>query len=495
MSNSMAFQACVAAGNATGEVVSTDRFLVGVHGLSGVALHAKVLFETGQYGIVSRIQPGSVTVLNLESEETALGGLVVACSNIYEVPVSERYIGRVINPLGQPIDGQGALNATVSWPLYKRAPDMIDRQELCDRLPTGVTAVDSFFPVVQGQRIAVIGDAKSGKTTFLLQLGASQKGSNRIMVYVLIGKRRVEIEHFLTELTASGALAYSVVVIADIFSSLAQSYIAPYVGCAIAEYLWQSRGRDVVVVYDDLSAHAKAYREVALLSGADPGRDSYPSDMFFAHSSLLERAGLLAGSGHSLTALPVVLTPNDDITAYMPTNIMSITDGQIIFDLASFRQNIRPAVNLGLSVSRVGGRAQTSRQKKLSVALFKQMAAYRQAKEFAHFGSDMSDDTRRALTVGGRITEALRQSATDLISVAEQQLLLETAMASGDQPVLDMTAIRRQAQALAASCTDDTALDAAVHSLLTAGAGNASAPRKGNPAAAKKPTKTVKART
>jgi F-type H+/Na+-transporting ATPase subunit alpha len=207
MSSASTFQAYIEAGNATGEVISTDRFLVGVSGLTGVALHAKVLFETGQYGLVSRIQSGSVTVLNLESEETVLGGLVVACSNVYEVPVSERYIGRVINPLGQPIDGKGALHATETWPLYKRAPDMIDRQELHDRLPTGVTAVDSFFPVVQGQRIAVIGDAKSGKTTFLLQLGANQKESGRIMVYVLIGKRRVEIEHFLTELTNSGALA------------------------------------------------------------------------------------------------------------------------------------------------------------------------------------------------------------------------------------------------------------------------------------------------
>ena len=311
-----------------------------------------------------------------------------------------------------------------------------------------------------------MGDTKTGKSTFLMQLGVNQKGSDTVVVYVLIGKRRVEVDQLITMLTTSGAIENSIVIVANVFDSLAQSYIAPYVGCAIAEYLWQTVGRDVVIVYDDLSAHAKIYREVSLLAKVNPGRESYPGDMFFAHSSLLERAGKLVSNGKTLTALPVVLTPSDDITAYLPTSIMSITDGQIIFDLATFRQNIRPAVNTGLSVSRVGGRAQSASQQQLSGALMKLLAEHKQAQEFAHFGSDLSAEARRILELGRQIHEALRQSPGDLYSIVEQQLVLRAIVVGGGAAQLDVIALKNQAREAAPSVQTEEDIERIANELL-----------------------------
>jgi F-type H+-transporting ATPase subunit alpha len=301
------------------------------------------------------------------------------------------------------------------------------RSMLNEQLASGVTAVDSFFPVVLGQRIAVLGDTKSGKSTFLSQLSANQAGSDRIVIYVLIGKRKVDIETLLAGLQNQGAMEHTIVVLADIFDSLTQSYIAPYAACAMAEYLWNN-GQDVVIIYDDLSSHAEAYRQLSLLQEVDPGRDSYPGDIFYAHSSLLERAGKLKSNMKTLTALPVVVTPNDDITAYLSTSIMSITDGQIVFDLGVFRQGIRPAVNAGLSVSRVGGQAQTGRAKRLSGTLFKKLAAYHKAEEFSHFGASLSAEAALDLRVGKALYAALGQPPEELFSLFEQQLMLETIL-------------------------------------------------------------------
>ena len=459
------FQQLIDAKHPTGEVVGSDRFLIAVKGLDGVAANALVVFENGERGMVREVSEDVVLILNLESESTPLGSLVVLQDNVVTTGVGEGLIGRVINPLCQPLDGKGPLTIASNWPIYNQAPGMMERTLLKDRLSSGVTLVDLLFPIVLGQRIAILGDTKSGKSSFLQQLGINQTGSERIVIYVLIGKRRVEIDQLVNRLTDSGAIKNSIVIVADIFASLAQSYIAPYVGCAIGEYLWHG-GRDVVIMYDDLTSHAKVYREVALLSGGNPGRDSYPGDMFFAHSSLLERAGKLASNGKTMTALPVIITPGDDITAFLPTSIMSITDGQLIFDLATFRQNIRPAINTGLSVSRVGGRALDAREKMLSGMLFKKLAAYRQATEFAHFGSDIAPETQAALILGQMINDTFRQGTTELWSPIEQQLMLETVLTSAGQRKLNVGLLKLKVRELAPTIKSEADLDPLVAQLV-----------------------------
>lgn len=459
------FQRMVDAGKPTGEVVACDRFLVSVKGLDGVGVQALVLFENGQRGMVHEVGEEVVLVMNLETEDTPLGHLVVLSGDQLTTPVGEGLVGRIISPLGKPLDGGGPVKLSDERPLYFPAPPITERQLLSQPLPSGVTVIDSLFTIVMGQRIAVLGDTKSGKSSFLQQLGINQAGSDRVVIYVLIGKRRVEIDQLVRKLNESGAIKNSIVIVASIFDSLAQSYIAPYVGCAIGEHLWLN-GRDVVIIYDDLTSHAKIYREVALLSGASPGRDSYPGDMFFAHSSLLERAGKLASNGKTMTALPVVSTPNDDITAFLPTSIMSITDGQIIFDLDSFRQNIRPAVNVGLSVSRVGGRAQTTRQKQLALNLFKRLADYRQAAEFAHFGSDMAPETKLSLSLGEQLQEAFRQPPDQLYTAVEQQLILETVLVSAGQRKLNVGLLKLEARKLAPNVKQDADFDRLAAQLL-----------------------------
>lgn len=443
------FEKEVAAGKPTGVVSALDRFLVTVKGLRGVTIGSLVLFETGQKGMVREVSGGHVTVLNIDRNSPSIGGLAVVAERELGIPVGEGLIGRVVDPFGQPLDGKGPIQHAGTHPAFFPAPSIAERSMLQDQLPTGVSIVDSLFPIVLGQRIAVLGDSKSGKTSFLLQMGAQQAGTQRVVVYVLIGKRRVDVDKTISTLRETGALEHSIVVVASIFDSLAQSYIAPYAGCAMAEYLWHG-GRDVVIVYDDLASHAKAYREISLLAKANPGRESYPGDMFYAHSSLLERAGKLAKNEKTLTALPVVITPGDDITANLPTSIMSITDGQIIFDLEHFRQNIRPAVNIGLSVSRVGGRAQNSRQKNLTSKLFKLLAEYRQTREFSHFASEMSMESKRLLTLGGQLYETFRQSPAERFSLEEQLLMFETLVKAGGASSLNIAQLKQRARELAA---------------------------------------------
>lgn len=460
------FQKLVEAGQPTGEIVGVDRFLVTVKGLDGIAVNALILFENGQRGMVRQVGTETVLILNLDSEAAELGSLVVLQNNTLTTGVGEGLIGRMVNPLGQPLDSKGAIRFEANWPIFNRAPGIMERSLLKDQLATGVTMADMLFPVVLGQRIAVMGDTKSGKTSFLSQVGVNQVGTDRIVVYVLIGKRKIEIDALLARLTETGALNNSILVIANIFDSLAQSYLAPYVGCSIAEYLWY-HGRDVVIIYDDLTSHAKVYREVSLLEQVNPGRDSYPGDMFYAHSSLLERAGKLAANGKTLTALPAVVTPGDDITAYLPTSIMSITDGQLIFDLATFRQNIRPAINAGLSVSRVGGRAQNARQKKISGALLKSLAAYRQAAEFSHFGSDIAPETAAALALGQQINEAFRQTPGELFSLVEQELIMSTVLEAAGQRKLNIGLLKMKVREAAATLKNDEDIDGIVKKLLS----------------------------
>ncbi len=453
MFDNQTFQQLVEADNLTGEVTAVNSFIIEVKGLEGVRLGAQVLFEDGQRGLVREAYGDRVILFNIDSEKMAPGTLAVVESDVLNVPVGKGLIGRVVSPMGKPLDGKGAVKATETSGIFNPAPGIMARSMLNEQLASGVTAVDSFFPVVLGQRIAILGDSKSGKSTFLSQLSANQEGSNRIVVYVLMGKRKVDIEKLLSGLEDSGAMEHTIVVMADIFDSLTQSYLAPYAACAMAEFLWYA-GEDVVIMYDDLSSHAEAYRQLSLLQEVDPGRDSYPGDIFYAHSSLLERAGKLKSNGKTLTSLPVVLTPNDDITAYLSTSIMSITDGQIIFDLGIFRQGKRPAVNAGLSVSRVGGQAQTTRQKRLSSTLFKVLAKYKQAEEFSHFSSQLSKETKIDLTIGKYINQVLQQPPEERHSLIEQMLLLETVMLSGGERELDIAGIKAAVKEVAAQVKD-----------------------------------------
>lgn len=451
------FQKLVEAGNLTGEVVATNSFIVEVKGLEGVRLGAQVLFEDGQRGLVREAYGDRVVLFNVDSERIMPGTLAVMENDMLSVPVGKALVGRVVSPMGAPLDGKGAVRTTQLSGIFNPAPGIMDRDPLNQQLASGVAAVDMFFPIVLGQRIAILGDSKSGKSTFLSQLSANQQGSDRFVVYVLIGKKKVDIEHLLTELRESGAMDHTIVVLADIFESLTESYLAPYAACAMAESLWYA-GNDVIIVYDDLSSHAEAYRQLSLLQEIDPGRDSFPGDMFYAHSSLLERAGKLLDSKKTLTALPVVVTPNDDITAYLSTSIMSITDGQIVFDLGIFRQGIRPAVNAGLSVSRVGGQAQTVRQKRLSGTLFQALARYHQAEEFSHFGSSLSKEATIDLQLGKQIYAALQQPPEELHTLTEQQLILETVLLGGGTMDLDMAGLKESVKK-AGKVSDDKDFD------------------------------------
>ena len=457
MFDNTTFQQLVEADHITGEVVAINSFVVEVKGLEGAPLGSSILFEDGQRGLVREAYGDKVILFNIDSEDIKIGTLAVLENETLSVPVGRGLIGRVISPMGKPLDGKGPLKSTTTSGIFNLAPGIMERLMLEDRLETGVTAVDSFFPIVLGQRIAILGDSKSGKTTFISQLIANQNKTDKLVVYVLIGKRKVDIENTLTQLRSTGAMEHTIVVLADIFDSLTQSYIAPYAASSMAEYLWKNN-EDVIIIYDDLSSHAEAYRQLSLLQEVDPGRDSYPADIFYAHSSLLERAGKLL-SGKTLTSLPVILTPNNDITSYLPTNVMSITDGQIIFDLEVFRQGIRPAVNSGLSVSRVGGQAQTVRQRQLSSKVFKALAKYHQAEEFSHFSSQLSKETINDLTIGKYIYQVLLQPPEELHSVTEQQIMLEIVMMSNNDIVIDVNGVKKDAMAIKKAIKDDKELD------------------------------------
>lgn len=459
------FQKLVAANNLTGEVTAVNMFLVEVKGLEGVRLGSQVLFEDGQRGYVREAYGDRVVLFNIDSEKMKLGTLCVVEQDELQVPVGKELVGRVVNAMGDPLDGKGPIRTSATSGIFNPAPGIMDRKMLNEQLASGVTAADSFFPIVLGQRIAILGDSKSGKSTFLSQLAANQQGTERVVVYVLIGKRKVDVEHLLASLRANGSMEHSIVVLADVFDSLTQSYLAPYAACAMAEKLWYD-GQDTIIIYDDLSSHAEAYRQLSLLQEVDPGRDSYPGDIFYAHSSLLERAGKLLSNEKTLTSLPVVLTPNDDVTAYLPTSIMSITDGQIIFDLSVFRQGKRPAVNAGLSVSRVGGQAQTTRQKQLSSGLFKSLAKYKQAEEFSHFGSSLSKEAKIDLTLGQQINTALQQPPEELHSLIEQQLMMETLFLGKGELEIDIEGLKEAVKKIAPSIQKEEDYDTVEAELL-----------------------------
>ena len=386
-------------------------------------------FENGEYGMAQNLEENTVSIVLLGSDVGIKeGSTVKRTGKVVSVPVGEALIGRVVNALGQPIDGAGPIETTEFRPIESPAPGIIERQPVKEPLQTGIKAIDSMIPIGRGQRELIIGDRQTGKTTIASDTIINQKGKDVICIYVAIGQKRSTVANLVQSLTEAGAMSYTIVVSATASELSPLQYIAPYSGCAMGEY-FMHKGKHVLIIYDDLSKHAVAYRALSLLIRRPPGREAYPGDVFYLHSRLLERSCRMRDDlgGGSITALPIVETQAGDVSAYIPTNVISITDGQIFLESALFNAGNRPAVNVGLSVSRVGGAAQTKAMKKANANLRIELAQYKDMESFAQFSSDLDAETRHQLEHGKALTEMLKQPLYQPKTDAEQVVILVLA--------------------------------------------------------------------
>ena len=410
----------------TGTVLLVGDGIARVSGLEKCMANELLRFENGEYGMALNLEENSVAVVLLGSDNGIKEGGTVECTGkVVSVPVGEALIGRVVDALGQPIDGKGPIDSEELRPIERPAPGIIERKSVSVPLQTGIKAIDSMIPIGRGQRELIIGDRQTGKTVIATDIIINQKGKDCICIYVAIGQKRSTVAQLVETLTANGAMDYTVVVSASASEMAPLQYIAPYSGCAMAEY-FMDQGKDVLIVYDDLSKHAVAYRALSLLIRRPPGREAYPGDVFYLHSRLLERAARVAPEygGGSITALPIIETQAGDVSAYIPTNVISITDGQIFLETELFHSGVMPAVNPGISVSRVGGNAQIKAMKKVSGTLKLMYSQYRELQSFAQFGSDLDNDTKARLAQGERIVEVLKQGRNAPVAVEDQVCIL-----------------------------------------------------------------------
>ena len=413
-----------------GTVVTVGDGIAHIHGLENCMSGELLEFPGGVYGMAQNLEEDLVGAVILGSDQNIReGDTVKRTKRIVEVPVGEAMLGRVVDALGKPIDGKGPINTTESRPVECPAPGIIERAPVNVPLQTGIKAIDSMIPIGRGQRELIIGDRQTGKTAICLDTIINQKGTGVVCVYVAIGQKRSTVAQVAETLAKNGAMDYTCIVAATASESAPLQYIAPYAGCSIGEY-FMHKGKDVLVIYDDLSKHAVAYRALSLLLHRPPGREAYPGDVFYLHSRLLERAANIQNGG-SLTALPIIETQAGDVSAYIPTNVISITDGQIFLETELFNSGIRPAVNPGISVSRVGGNAQIKAMKKVAGTLKLAYSQYRELQAFSQFGSDLDADTKKRLNQGERIVEVLKQPQNSPIPV-EKQVIIICAVVSGE---------------------------------------------------------------
>ena len=411
-----------------GRVLKVADGIALVSGLPETMMSEMLEFKTANSvirGVVLNLEESLVGVIILgDYKSIKEGDEVTSTGRILEVPVGEALVGRVVNPLGEPLDGKGVIAASAHYPVEKIAPGVIARQSVKEPVQTGIKAIDAMVPIGRGQRELIIGDRQIGKTAIAIDTIINQKGQNMKCIYVAIGQKESKVANIVAKLEESGAMSYTTIVLAGASNPASLLYIAPYAGCAIAEY-FLDKGEDVLIVYDDLSKHAVSYREISLLLRRAPGREAYPGDVFYLHSRLLERACKLNKDfgGGSITALPIIETQAGDVSAYIPTNVISITDGQIYLEPDLFYQGNRPAVNAGLSVSRVGSSAQIKAMKKVAGKMRLEAAQYRELAAFAQFGSDLDEDTKRKLERGKRLYEVFKQDQYEPMPVAKQVLI------------------------------------------------------------------------
>ena len=410
----------------TGVVIVVGDGIATVSGLEKCMAGELLEFPNGSYGMAQNLEEDTVSAVILGTDQGIKeGDTVKRTGRVVSVPVGESLIGRVVNALGEPIDGKGTIEASAFRPIEMPAPGIIDREPVNVPLQTGIKAIDSMIPIGRGQRELIIGDRQTGKTTIATDTILNQKGKDVICIYVAIGQKRSTFAQIVNNLTLAGAMDYTIVVSATASELAPMQYIAPYTGCTMGEY-FMLQGRDVLVVYDDLSKHAVAYRAISLLIRRPPGREAFPGDVFYLHSRLLERAAHMSAAkgGGSLTALPIIETQAGDVSAYIPTNVISITDGQIFLESELFNAGVMPAVNPGISVSRVGGDAQIKAMKKVSGSLKLLYSQYRELQSFAQFGSDLDADTKSRLALGERIVAVLKQKNNAPVEVAHQVCII-----------------------------------------------------------------------